>query len=179
MDPLRKEEKVGEEKFEDKRKFEKPKPADISQSGEFKREPDAEYPEPETARRMSVPMGPMPTAVPAKDEAKELHASGPRLVAKESRGAGEAKARYFSETELQELRARWDKIQGAFVDQPRQAVEDADNLVGEAIKKLSEQLAGERSSVTRQWNSGDNVSTEILRQSLRRYRTFFEKLLAA
>ena len=192
MDPLRKDEKFEDEKvkfkdekfdvveFEEKLKDEKTKPADVSKSAEFKPRSDAEYSEPETARRISVPMGPMPAAVPAKGEAKESKASGPRLVAKESKGPGEAKqACFFTESESQEMRARWDMIQGAFVDQPRQAVEDADNLIGEAIKKLSEQLADERSGVIRQWNSGETVSTEFLRQSVRRYRAFFERLLAA
>src|SRR5690348_1968763 len=35
----------------------------------------------------------------------------------------------FPETELTELRKRWDGIQTGFVDQPRKAVEEADNLV--------------------------------------------------
>ena len=172
MDPLRK-----EEKFEEKFQEEKTKRADTSKSAELKRETYTENPEPETAERKAFPMGPMPAAAP-KGEVKE---PGPRLVAKESEGAEEARQQtcFFTESESQEMRARWDKIQGSFVDQPRQAVEDADNLLGEAIKKLSEQLADERSSVIRQWNSGDSVSTEDLRQSLRRYRTFFERLMAA
>jgi hypothetical protein len=87
--------------------------------------------------------------------------------------------RLFSENELQEMRARWDKIQTAFVDQPRQAVEDADKLVLQAIERLTDQFAVERSNVERQWSSGESVSTEILRQSLRRYRAFFERLLSA
>ena len=85
----------------------------------------------------------------------------------------------FPENELQEMRARWDKIQTAFVDQPRQAVEDADQLVAQAIQRLTDQFAAERSNVERQWSSGESVSTEILRQSLRRYRAFFERLLSA
>ena len=191
MDPLRKKDEKFDEKFKDEKAFknEKPMPADISESAEFEREraaefergqpDDAAYPEPKRAERLSVPMGPMPAIVP-KGEAEEPKAGRPRLVSKESRGPGETKkARFFAESDSQEMRARWDKIQGAFVDQPRQAVEDADNLVGEAIKKLAEQLADERSSAIKQWNSGDNVSTEVLRQSLRRYRTFFDRLLGA
>jgi hypothetical protein len=204
MEPLRKETKF-EEKFKDEKAFknEQPKPDDISESAEYERErsaelerglPDAAYPEAKKAERPTMPMGPMPAAlhpstpnagVPAapvlpKGEAQEPKTGGLRLVSKETKGLGEAKeARFFAESEVQELRARWDKIQGEFVDQPRQAVEEADNLIGETIKKLTEQFAEERSDVIRQWNSGDSVSTEILRQSLRRYRTFFERLLAA
>ena len=183
MDPLRKDEKFTDEKFEQKFKDEKRKPVDlsqgnVSQSGEFQPEEQAEaYAETESAERLSVPMGPIPVSAPSpKSEAK----GGPRLITKESKAAAEAKKTcFFSESESEEMRARWDKIQGAFVDQPRQAVEDADNLLGEAIKKLTEQFNEERSTVIREWNSGDNVSTEVLRQAFRRYRTFFDRLLAA
>jgi len=190
MEPLRKKDEKFDpqfehEKFDPKYTVEKPvenpKSGEFSQPGAFKQEQPAEaYPEQEKAERLTVPMGPMPPVVPGKSEVQEPKTSRPQLVGKESKEPGESKkACFFTEGELREMRERWDKIQGEFVDQPRQAVEDADNLIGEAIKKLHEQFAEDRSSVIRQWNSGDNVSTEVLRQSLRRYRTFFDRLLAS
>jgi len=55
----------------------------------------------------------------------------------------EQAAPLFSSEEAKELRARWDAIQGAFVDEPRQAVEQADSLVAGAMKRLAEMFADE------------------------------------
>jgi hypothetical protein len=77
-----------------------------------------------------------------------------------------------------ELRTRWETIQAEFVDDPRVSVQEADELVVTAIKKLSESFAEERARLERQWSQGNDVSTEDLRQALRRYRAFFQRLLA-
>ena len=74
--------------------------------------------------------------------------------------------------------SRWDSIQTGFVDEPRKAVEQADNLVASAMKRLAEVFAEERSKLEKQWDRGDNVSTEDLRVALQRYRTFFQRLLS-
>jgi hypothetical protein len=84
----------------------------------------------------------------------------------------------FPDDELHNFRARWDQAQTSFVDEPRQAVEQADSLVANVVKRIAEQFANERAQLEKQWDSGDNVSTEDLRQALRRYRSFFDRLLA-
>jgi hypothetical protein len=84
----------------------------------------------------------------------------------------------FPEKELNEFRARWDKAQIGLVDEPRAAVEQADSLVATVVKRIAEQFATERAELEHQWDRGDNVSTEDLRQALRRYRSFFDRLLA-
>ncbi len=83
----------------------------------------------------------------------------------------------FSESEVGDFRSRWGNIQTAFVDEPRRAVEDADNLVASLMKKLAESFANERSRLEKQWDRGDDVSTEDLRVGLQRYRSFFDRLL--
>ena len=83
----------------------------------------------------------------------------------------------FQESEVGDLRSRWGSIQTAFVDEPRRAVEDADNLVASVMKRLAEGFANERSRLEGQWDRGDNVSTEDLRIALQRYRSFFDRLL--
>jgi hypothetical protein len=83
----------------------------------------------------------------------------------------------YSEDQLHDLRARWDQIQGAFVDEPRGAVERADGLVADAISKLAEGFARTRAQLEEQWKRGDQVSTEDLRQALRHYRSFFTRVL--
>jgi hypothetical protein len=83
----------------------------------------------------------------------------------------------FSEPEMVDFRSQWSKIQTAFVDEPRRTVEDADKLVAEVMQRLAEGFANERSGLEKQWDSGDNVSTEDLRVALQRYRSFFDRLL--
>lgn len=83
----------------------------------------------------------------------------------------------FPDDELHNFRARWDQVQTSFVDEPRQAVEQADSLVANVVKRIAEQFSTERANLEDQWAQGDNVSTEDLRQALRRYRSFFDRLL--
>jgi hypothetical protein len=78
----------------------------------------------------------------------------------------------------QDLRARWDQVQTGFVDEPRAAVNQADELVAMAMKRLAESFSQERTAMERQWDRGDQVSTEDLRIALRKYRSFFQRLLA-
>ena len=84
----------------------------------------------------------------------------------------------FSPEEAKDFRARWDAIQVSFVDEPRQVVEQADSLVAVTMKRLAEMFAAERARLEGQWDRGDNVSTEDLRLALRRYRSFFGRLLS-
>jgi hypothetical protein len=90
----------------------------------------------------------------------------------------EQAAPLLSPDEAKDFRARWDAIQVGFVDEPRRAVEQADSLVAGAMKRLAEMFADERAKLEGQWDRGDNVSTEELRLALRRYRSFFGRLLS-
>jgi hypothetical protein len=84
----------------------------------------------------------------------------------------------FAQTDALGLRSRWEKIQIGFVDEPRQAVEQADELVADTIKRLAEVFATERQKLEAESDKTDNVSTEDLRVALRRYRSFFDRLLS-
>lgn len=95
------------------------------------------------------------------------------------RGQSEGAARtpLFSEADIGILHARWSNVQAAFVDEPRNAVKEADLLVTAVIKRLTDSFATERANLEEQWDRGDAVSTESLRLALQRYRTFFDRLL--
>jgi len=84
----------------------------------------------------------------------------------------------FPEEVGNDFRSKWDKVQTGFVDEPRQAVQQADELVAQAIKRLAESFAEERNRLERQWDRGDEVSTEDLRVALQTYRSFFQRLLS-
>ena len=92
--------------------------------------------------------------------------------------AAERSVAMFPGGETSGFRTRWDAIQTGFVDEPRKAVEEADALVAQMIKRLTEVFADERGSLEKQWDRGEQVSTEDLRQALQKYRSFFERLLA-
>jgi len=113
---------------------------------------------PQNVRRMERPTPPDATA--AQDARQER--PGALLVA----------------TEATELRRHWEAIQIGFVDEPRRAVEDADSLVAQAMKRVAEVFAEERARLERQWSEGQDVSTEDLRVALTRYRSFFDRLLS-
>ena len=84
----------------------------------------------------------------------------------------------FSGDEAAGFRTRWEAVQTGFVDEPRKAVEEADSLVAQVIKRLSEVFADERTTLEHHWDRGDQISTEDLRIALRKYRSFFDRLLS-
>jgi len=102
-----------------------------------------------------------PAATPPVQEAEQ---SGPTAL--------------FKPEDAEAMRSHWSEAQAAFVDDPRQAVQRADELVAEVIKRLADTFADERSKLEQQWSSGEDVSTEDLRMALQRYRLFFDRLLS-
>ena len=84
----------------------------------------------------------------------------------------------FAENDATDLHRQWTDVQAGFVDEPRQAVKQADGLVADVMKRLAESFASERANLEHQWDRGDDVTTEDLRVALQRYRSFFDRLLA-
>ena len=71
-------------------------------------------------------------------------------------------------------RARFVDIQAGFVDEPRQAVQEAERFVDELVQTLVRSLESERSKLKATIDEG---STEDLRLALRGYRAFVDRLL--
>jgi hypothetical protein len=92
--------------------------------------------------------------------------------------AGEHLAALFDPDVAGGFRTRWDEVQIGFVDDPKEAVRQADELVAQVMKSLAETFAAERSSLEEQLEQTDSASTENLRVALRRYRSFFQRLLS-
>jgi hypothetical protein len=90
----------------------------------------------------------------------------------------EDSAPLFEQDSLENFRSSWGTIQTGFVDNPGGAVKQADELVAAVMKRLTEVFADERANLEQEWGKGDDVSTEDLRVALRRYRSFFERLLS-
>jgi hypothetical protein len=80
--------------------------------------------------------------------------------------------------EEEEFRARWQKIQGEFVDAPQDAVNAADHLVAETMQALATTFSEHKRGLEGQWHRGEEVPTDDLRIALQRYRSFFNRLLS-
>jgi hypothetical protein len=97
---------------------------------------------------------------------------------REAHAEAEQPTPLFAHEETDELRRRWMDVQTGFVDDPRASVQSADSLVAQTMKRLAEIFAAERANLEGQWSRGDEVGTEDLRQAMRRYRSFFDRLLS-
>jgi HD-GYP domain-containing protein (c-di-GMP phosphodiesterase class II) len=110
---------------------------------------------------------------------KEAAADASQPDAAQRAGENEAElSPLFSDETEQQFRTQWHDIQTGFVDEPRRAVEQADELVARLMQQLAQSFSDQRTSLERQWEQSDKISTEELRVALRRYRSFFERLLA-
>jgi hypothetical protein len=89
----------------------------------------------------------------------------------------EERAALVTRDRAESYSARWDSVKGEFVDEPRRAVADADALVGELLDELQELFKQQRTQIE-QGLDADETSTEDLRLALRRYRSFFDRLLS-
>lgn len=91
---------------------------------------------------------------------------------------GNGRERLLSTEEADSFRERWESVQGGFVDEPRRAVEQADQLVDSCLQQLTKDLRSERDGLVRRWDRGvEDVSTEEYRQALKGYRQLFDRLL--
>ena len=118
---------------------------------------------------------PRPFITEAED--RRVAAQAARPIKNDAGTTVEQPVSLFADADVTDYRTRWSNIQTAFIDEPRKAVEDADSLVKSVLNKLSESFTQERQTLANQWERGDNVSTEDLRITLRRYRSFFDRLL--
>jgi hypothetical protein len=84
----------------------------------------------------------------------------------------------FTEEAATDFRSRWDLVQRSFVDNPQEAVHAGDELVAQAINSLTDTFSSQRSHLENELKQTDQSSTEHLRLALRRYRSFFERLLS-
>lgn len=84
----------------------------------------------------------------------------------------------FTPEAATDFRSRWDLVQRSFVDDPREAVHAADELVVQVTQSLAETFASQRSELEKGLDQAGSSTTENLRIALRQYRSFFERLLS-
>lgn len=84
----------------------------------------------------------------------------------------------FSPEEEQRYRSRWESIQASFVEEPREAVEHADDLVADIADRIAEAFRNERAALEALWERNGETSIEDLRACMQRYREQVDRLLA-
>ncbi|MGW6944989.1 hypothetical protein ACWGF3_39090 [Streptomyces xanthophaeus] len=107
---------------------------------------------------------------------------GPEPVARDTAGTPGPDEHHDDEpllgaAEAERYRTTWSEIQGRFVDDPQEAVRSADTLVAEVMQAFAGTLSEHRSGLEKQWDRGEQVATEDLRQALRAYRSLVNRLL--
>lgn len=88
-------------------------------------------------------------------------------------------ARLFRPEDAERFRAEWRDLQTRFVDDPKDAVRSADDLVTEVLQSLATTFSERKHELETRWRDGSATATEDLRVSLQRYRSFFDQLLNA
>ena len=77
----------------------------------------------------------------------------------------------FTGDAVTRLRARWRELQADFVDDPERAVREADEVVDEVVRTITDH----RQRLSGEWQG--HTDTEHLRLAMREYRTFVDRLL--
>ena len=109
------------------------------------------------------------------DPAAEQRAEA--VAADDASRGGDGRERLVPADRAREYSTRWDALKGDFVDEPRRAVAQADGLVGELLDEIQRVFTDQRRELE-QGFAHDDASTEDLRLALRRYRSFFDRLLS-
>jgi hypothetical protein len=109
--------------------------------------------------------------------------SDPASTAAMARGdaagaSAEPLAALFQGPQADDLRHRWDAVQIGFVDDPRAAVRNADELVAQVLRTLAESFSEQRARIEQGLDGSDQSNTEAMRVALQRYRSFFQRLLS-
>ncbi|MFF8770466.1 hypothetical protein [Kitasatospora sp. NPDC015120] len=108
---------------------------------------------------------------------------GPRLGDPEPASAapaGSGSGGWLGVERTQRLRAEWHSVQAGFVDDPRQAVQQADALIEKSVGLLAEAVTERRHRLRGAETAPGGApaaSTEDLRLTLREYRSLLDRLL--
>ena len=113
-----------------------------------------------------------------QEAARDINESAADKRSSAGRAEDTALAALFAPEIAKDFRCQWDAVQSSFVDDPRGAVRQGDELVARVMKSLTETFSSERAKLEGQFDQSDKASTEDLRLALRRYRSFFERLLS-
>ncbi|HYQ64585.1 hypothetical protein [Actinophytocola sp.] len=112
-----------------------------------------------------------PLAEPETSLSEPAVAAGEPVTGSVESSAGEG---FFENGAAGRFRERWRELQADFVDDPAQAVRNANDLVDEIMSELAER----KQRIDEQWRDGEG-DTEELRVVIQEYRSFLNQLLNA
>ena len=137
----------------------------VTEPGEAREEPDAEA--------TAITPTPVPVAEPPADTPAPEGPPEPGAATDAPAAAGTS-ASLVGSLDADGIRSRFLDIQAGFVDEPRQAVEEAGRFVDELLQQVAEALREQRAQLA---GATDEGSTEDLRLALRAYRQFVDRIL--
>lgn len=112
-----------------------------------------------------------------RDDGRVATSTGPHVD--RGREGAKARGRLLDDGERNELRERWDALQGRFVDDPSGSTRLADDLLRETRERIHRRWEERHHELTEHWQGKEDRTTEDLRTTLRRYRDAFEQLLSS
>jgi chemotaxis protein histidine kinase CheA len=127
----------------------------------------------EAAEGTPAPVAEPPAEAPAAEAAAAERAAAEAPAAPTAPDAA-APASLLGSLDGAEIRGRFLDIQAGFIDEPRQAVEEAGRFIDDLLRQVAETLQQQRGQLT---GATDEASTEDLRLALRAYRQFVDRLL--
>jgi hypothetical protein len=149
----------------------------VTEPGEAREEPDATQPAGAEATSITptpVPVAEPPADTPAPEGLPEPGAAAGAPAATDDPAAAGTSASLVGSLDADGIRNRFVDIQAGFVDEPRQAVEEAGRFVDELLQQVADTLREQRAQLA---GVTDEGSTEDLRLALRAYRQFVDRIL--
>jgi hypothetical protein len=140
----------------------------LTEPGEAREEPTEAREEQTEARDEAAVDTPAPVAEPPAEAPAAERPAAPAAP------DAAAPASLVGSLDSAEIRGRFLDIQAGFIDEPRQAVEEAGRFVDDLLRQVAEALQHQRGQLT---GATDEASTEDLRLALRAYRQFVDRLL--
>ena len=151
----------------------------VTEPGEAREEPDATRPADDEAAAITptpVPAAEPPADTPAPEglPEPEPEATAGAPAATDAPATAGTSASLVGSLDADGIRNRFLDIQAGFVDEPRQAVEEAGRFVDELLQQVADALREQRAQLA---GATDEGSTEDLRLALRAYRQFVDRIL--
>jgi hypothetical protein len=149
----------------------------VTEPGEAREEPDATQPAGAEATSITptpVPVAEPPADTPAPEGLPEPGAAAGAPAATGDPAAAGTSASLVGSLDADGIRSRFLDIQAGFVDEPRQAVEEAGRFVDDLLQQVADTLREQRAQLA---GVTDEGSTEDLRLALRAYRQFVDRIL--
>jgi hypothetical protein len=131
---------------------------------------------PDTARRAETDVDRRTDTTVGEGERSAARSSETDADRQTDTSAGQ-RATLIEPERAESYNGRWNELKSEFVDDPRAAVQGANQLVGEVLDELEELFRSQRADLEHGLDS-EQTSTEDLRQALGRYRSFFDRLLS-